>query len=89
MLNELAYCPRLSCLEWVQGGFAHSVDTIDGRFQHRRVDKPSGDLPDPAPSNGDAGDSGVLHARMATAATEGVIYFYFVASKRRVYVPFR
>ena len=44
MLNEYAYCPRLAYLEWVQGEFADSVDTIEGRFQHRRVDRPSGTL---------------------------------------------
>ena len=45
MLNEYAYCPRLAYLEWVQGEFADSVDTVEGRFQHRRVDRPSGELP--------------------------------------------
>ncbi len=44
MLNEYAYCPRLAYLEWVQGDFADSADTVDGRHQHRRVDKESGDL---------------------------------------------
>lgn len=39
MVNEFAYCPRLAYLEWVQGEFADSVDTIEGRFQHRRVDQ--------------------------------------------------
>lgn len=46
MLNEYAYCPRLAYLEWVQGEFADSVDTVEGRFQHRGVDRQSGDLPD-------------------------------------------
>ena len=27
------------------GEFAHSADTLDGRFQHRRVDQPTGALP--------------------------------------------
>ncbi|HZA22719.1 MAG TPA: CRISPR-associated protein Cas4, partial [Dehalococcoidia bacterium] len=45
MLNEYAFCPRLAYLEWVQGEFADSVDTVEGRFQHRRVDRPSGELP--------------------------------------------
>ena len=45
MLNEYAYCPRLAYLEWVQGEFSDSVDTVEGRFQHRRVDRPSGKLP--------------------------------------------
>jgi hypothetical protein len=46
MLNEHAYCPRLAYLEWVQGDFADSADTIDGRWQHRNVDSEHGALPD-------------------------------------------
>lgn len=46
MLNEFAYCPRLCYIEWVQGEFADSVDTVDGRFQHRRVDAGPGKLPE-------------------------------------------
>ena len=40
MLNEFTYCPRLAYLEWVQGEFADSADTVEGRWQHRRVDQP-------------------------------------------------
>ena len=36
MLNEYAYCPRLAYLEWVQGEFADTVDTIEGGFQQRQ-----------------------------------------------------
>jgi CRISPR/Cas system-associated exonuclease Cas4 (RecB family) len=39
MVNEFAYCPRLAYIEWVQGDFRDSADTIDGRFRHRVVDK--------------------------------------------------
>ena len=53
MLNEYAYCPRLAYLEWVQGEFADSVDTMEGRFQHRRVDRPSGKLPPRSGSDGE------------------------------------
>jgi CRISPR-associated protein Cas4 len=45
MLNEHQYCPRLAYLEWVQGEWADSADTVEGRRVHRRVDKPSGELP--------------------------------------------
>lgn len=45
MLNEYQYCPRLAYLEWVQGEWAESADTIEGRHAHRRVDRPSGSLP--------------------------------------------
>lgn len=45
MVNEYAYCPRLAYLEWVQGEWADSADTVEGRVAHRRVDKPSGKPP--------------------------------------------
>ena len=65
MLNEFAYCPRLSYLEWVQGEFEHSEDTLDGRFQHRRVDRPSGDLPD-----ADSAEPATIHARSVLLSDE-------------------
>jgi CRISPR-associated protein Cas1 len=48
MINEFAYCPRLAYLEWVQGEWEESSDTVEGRHVHRRVDKPSGKLPSAA-----------------------------------------
>ncbi|CAL1241050.1 CRISPR-associated endonuclease Cas4g/Cas1g [Candidatus Methylocalor cossyra] len=45
-LNEYVYCPRLAYLEWVQAEFAPSPDTVDGTLRHRRVDQPSGQLPE-------------------------------------------
>jgi CRISPR-associated protein Cas1 len=42
MLNEFTYCPRLFYLEWVQGEWADSADTEEGKFRHRRVDHPVG-----------------------------------------------
>lgn len=47
MLNEYVYCPRLAYLEWVQGEWGESADTVEGRHAHRRVDRPGGDLPEP------------------------------------------
>jgi hypothetical protein len=41
MLNEFAYCPRLAYLEWVQGEWADSADTVEGQFHHRRVNQPA------------------------------------------------
>ncbi len=38
-LNEFTYCPRLGYLEWVQGEWAESVDTLHGEFIHRNVDR--------------------------------------------------
>jgi CRISP-associated protein Cas1 len=46
MVNEYEYCPRLAYLEWVQGEWADSVDTVEGRYRHRRVDQPSKDFPE-------------------------------------------
>ncbi len=67
MLNEHAYCPRLAYLEWVQGDFADSADTVDGRWQHRNVDKESGGLPEPE-RLGDA----TCHARSLSLSAPGV-----------------
>ncbi len=48
MLNEYVYCPRLFALEWMNGEWADSADTVKGRTVHRRVDKPGrASLPDP------------------------------------------
>ena len=46
MVNEFVYCPRLAYLEWVQGEWMDSADTVEGRHAHRRVDKPRGNAPD-------------------------------------------
>ncbi len=46
MLNEFVYCPRLFFYEWVEGLFRESADTVEGKFQHRRVDSGAGALPE-------------------------------------------
>jgi CRISP-associated protein Cas1 len=70
MLNEHVYCPRLAYLEWVQGDFADTADTVDGRFQHRNVNVEAGSLPDP-----DQPAVETLHARsvMLSAPRVGLI----------------
>lgn len=65
MVNEYQYCPRLAYLEWVQGEWAESSDTVEGRYAHRRVDKPGGALPDPAT----VGDEERFHARSITLSS--------------------
>lgn len=45
MVNEFTYCPRLFFLEWVQARFVDNVDTVDGTYQHRNVDKAEGRAP--------------------------------------------
>jgi len=47
MVNEFVYCPRLFFYEWVDGLFQESADTVEGKLQHKRVDK--GGKPLPAP----------------------------------------
>lgn len=39
MVSEFAYCPRLAYLQWVQGEWLESFDTLKGTFVHRRVDR--------------------------------------------------
>jgi len=40
MLNEFVYCPRLAVLEWVDGEWAESSDTVEGEIRHGSVDRP-------------------------------------------------
>ena len=65
MINEYVYCPRLAYLEWVQGEWADSHDTVDGRRKHRRVDKSSGELPSPE----EAATEERIHARSVTVSS--------------------
>lgn len=60
MLNEFAYCPRLCYLEWVQGEFADSADTVEGRLRHRTVDR---GRQRQKPAMEDAGEPTVIHER--------------------------
>src|SRR6516165_2343131 len=45
MVNEFVYCPRLAFLEWVDGEWADSGDTEEGRRAHVRIDAGGGRLP--------------------------------------------
>src|SRR5512135_3041644 len=64
MVNEYAYCPRLFFYEWVEGLFAESVDTVEGGFEHRRVDR----KPTPLPEAAELPQS--IHARSVTLTSE-------------------
>ena len=68
MLNEFVYCPRLFYLEFVQGQFVDSADTIEGRFRHRRVDRETGDLPEPSDTAKDNGAPPEADADVDSAA---------------------
>ncbi len=65
MVNEFVYCPRLFFYEWVEGVFRESVDTIEGKVQHKRVDKPGKALPEP-----EAAGEEELKTRAVTLASE-------------------
>lgn len=47
MVNEFVYCPRLFFYEWVEGVFLDSADTLEGKQQHKRVDRGGKALPQP------------------------------------------
>jgi len=65
MLNEFVYCPRLFYLEFVEGEFQDSADTIDGTARHRRVDVETGELQLPE-ALGSSADAIKIHARSVT-----------------------
>lgn len=65
MVNEYQYCPRLAYLEWVQGEWADSADTVEGRHAHRRVDKRADRLPAPE----EIAEETKLHARSVTLSS--------------------
>ena len=70
MVNEWVYCPRLAYLEWVEGEWAESADTAQGKRVNARVDKGGGRLPGP-----DELDDEMAQARSVTLSSErlGVI----------------
>jgi CRISPR-associated protein Cas1 len=46
MLAAFAYCPRLCYIQWVQGGFQDSAETLDGKLQHRWIDAEKDAIPE-------------------------------------------
>src|ERR1700692_4781257 len=70
MVNEYQYCQRLAYLEWVQGEWAESADTVEGRYAHRRVDRPSGRMPERAESGSQDGATAErVHVRSITLSS--------------------
>lgn len=66
MVNEWVYCPRLAFLEWVDGEWADSGDTEEGRRAHVRIESGGGKLPAAA----DIDDKPDFAARSVTLASE-------------------
>jgi len=79
MLNEFTYCPRLGYLEFVQGEWAENIETMEGTFGHRNVDKPDRReiLPPKrkrgSPANEPEADAEpeTIHARSITLSADG------------------
>lgn len=65
MVNEFVYCPRLFFYEWVEGLFRESVDTVEGKIQHERVDAKINKLPKPEETSADT-----IHSRSVTLSSE-------------------
>jgi len=65
MVNEFVYCPRLFFYEWVEGVFQESVDTVEGKIQHRRVDSRQTVMPPP-----EAVAEETIHSRSVTLSSE-------------------
>jgi len=69
MVNEYVYCPRLAYLEWVQGEWADSADTVEGRYNHKRVDKASGN---PPKAGDDADEDTRIHVRSLELSSDAL-----------------
>jgi CRISPR-associated protein Cas1 len=65
MVNEFVYCPRLFYYEWVDGVFRESVDTVEGKIQHQRVDTKATQLPAPQ-----AAATEQIHSRSVTLSSD-------------------
>ncbi len=72
MLNEYVYCPRLAYLEWVQGEWADSADTIEGRQAHRRVDKARGKPPAADGGGADGDDPERVHVHSLELSSDAL-----------------
>jgi len=46
MLAAFAYCPRLCYIQWVEGEFQDSAETVDGRLAHRWIDAEEDPVPE-------------------------------------------
>lgn len=73
VLNEFTYCPRLAYLEWVQGEFRDNLETREGTFGHRNVDRPttkSFASPVPASDDGELDEDAVSADQLAVRALQ-------------------
>jgi len=73
MLNEFIYCPRLFYYEWVEGIFAHNVETVEGALRHEKAERKEPSSLPPAEEAGEQGER--IHARSVSlnSAEHGLI----------------
>lgn len=69
MLNAYVYCPRLFYLQWVESEFQDNAFTVNGRYQHRRVDLEGGSVPGPKDAEAEAEDTCGFRARSLTLSS--------------------
>jgi len=70
MLNEYTFCRRLFYLEYVQGEFHDSAETIEGRSRHRNVDMEIGNLAPPSENAEESAETMEIHARSVLLSGE-------------------
>ena len=66
MLNEFAYCPRLFYYEWVEGVFAHNVETVEGALRHSKMDSKT----DALPAAEEIDETDKIHSRSVTLSSD-------------------
>lgn len=69
MVNEYVYCPRLFFYEWVEGLFAHSVDTVEGALRHEKLERKQDALP-AAPPQDENAERETLHSRSVELSSD-------------------
>lgn len=69
MLNQFAYCPRLFYIEFVDGLFEDSVDTVSGTVEHAQMDRAPRRRRGPAAATGDEAALAARTMRVSLADT--------------------
>lgn len=70
MLNELAFCPRLFALEWIDGLWRENAHTVEGGIKHKRVDS---DREPRASTTGIPGIDGEFQSMTLSSEASGLI----------------
>jgi CRISPR-associated protein Cas1 len=73
MVNQYVFCPRFFHLAWVAGETGENDLTIDGKWIHRRVDEPTGQIGDPGSSFSKATSVTVSSERLGVIAKVDIV----------------